>query len=246
MTRWKLVIEYDGGGFCGWQRQREGVSAQGVIEAAIRAFSGEDAVLHVAGRTDAGVHAQGQVAHFDLEKEVAAERVRDALNFHVRPHPLAILSAEEAAADFHARFDATSRIYRYTIVNRRPPLALSAGRAWHVRESLDETAMREAARILLGKHDFSTFRASGCQSSSPIKTLDRLDIERCGETIFLETSARSFLYHQVRNMVGTLALVGSGRWSVEDFARAFAAASRGSGGPTAPPEGLCLMKVEYP
>jgi tRNA pseudouridine38-40 synthase len=245
MTRWKLTIEYDGSGFSGWQRQNHALSVQQVIEEAIEKFSSESAALFVAGRTDAGVHAAAQVAHFDLEKEITGDKIRDAINFHVRPHKVAIVKAEEVPPDFHARFSALSRSYRYTVFNRRAPSVLTP-LVWHIERELDVPAMQEAGKILLGHHDFSTFRAQNCQAKSPIKTLDKLDIAREGERIFFDVRARSFLYHQVRNMVGTLAMVGSGQWSVAQFAEAFAACDRTKGGPTAPPQGLCLMEVEYP
>ncbi len=245
MTRWKLTLEYDGTGFCGWQRQEHDLSVQQVLEEAILKFSGEAAALHVAGRTDAGVHAKAQVAHFDLEKEFDAKTVESAINFYVRPHRVCVLAAEEVPETFHARFDAKQRSYRYLLVNRRPPLALLAHRAWHFPRPLTLAPMQEAAALLLGKHDFSTFRAAHCQANSPIKTLDKLTVAQDGYTFVFETEARSFLYHQVRNMVGTLAMVGTGQWSVADFAAAFAAADRTKGGPTAPPEGLYFWGVAY-
>ncbi len=244
-TRWKLTIEYDGTDFCGWQKQNDCVTVQQVIEEAILSFSGEPASLFVAGRTDSGVHALAQVAHFDLEKEFEPHAISGAINYFVRPHRVSILKAERVAPDFHARFDAKARSYRYLIVNRHAPLALTASHAWHYPKPLDAQAMQSAAQLLLGKHDFSTFRASHCQANSPIRTLDQMDIMRQDDLIVLETSARSFLYHQVRNMVGTLAMVGSGQWSVQDFAEAFAAADRTKGGPTAPPDGLYFQSVLY-
>lgn len=245
MTRWKLTLEYDGSGFCGWQRQAHDLSVQQVVENAILKFSGETVTLHVAGRTDAGVHARGQVAHFDLAKEIAADAVQGAINFHVRPHRVSVIRAETVSMEFHARFGAISRAYRYRIINRRAPLALAAGQAWHVVKPLELEPMRLAAQALIGKHDFSTFRAANCQANSPIRTLDELSVTRDGEEFTVETRARSFLYHQVRNMVGTLALVGSGQWSVGDFAAAFAAKDRTKGGPTAPADGLCFWEVKY-
>ncbi|MDD2324805.1 MAG: tRNA pseudouridine(38-40) synthase TruA [Alphaproteobacteria bacterium] len=244
-TRWKLVIEYDGSGFCGWQRQASVPSVQQTIEDAIFAFSGERVTLHVAGRTDAGVHALAQVAHFDLEKQVEPHTVYGAINYHVRPAKVSLLSAQVVPTDFHARFDAKARSYRYLIANRSAPLALSAGKAWHVPRPLEIEPMQKAASLLLGKHDFSTFRASHCQANSPWRTLDVLDIAREGEVIVFFTKARSFLYHQVRNMVGTLTMVGAGQWSVEDFEAAFKAADRTRGGPTAPSEGLYFQDVFY-
>lgn len=246
MTRWKIKIEYDGSAFSGWQRQAHALSVQQAIEEAITKFTNEAPTVHVAGRTDAGVHALGQVAHFDLEKEVKAGEVQGAINFHIRPHPVSILEAESVPDDFHARFSALNRAYRYIIVNRRAPLALADKKAWLVPRPLDIAPMQEAAQILIGKHDFSTFRAHGCQSNSPLRTLDEMNIRREGETIIFETRARSFLYHQVRNMVGTVAMVGNGQWSVQDFKQAFEAADRTKGGPTAPPDGLYFLNVEYP
>ena len=246
MTRYKLTVEYDGSGFHGWQRQANAVSVQQVLEEAIKNFSSEDVSLQVAGRTDAGVHARANVAHFDLRKDTTGDVVRDALNFYVRPHRVAVISAEQVADDFHARFQAEGRSYRYLIVNRRPPLALMANHAWHVIKPLDIVPMQEAARRILGKHDFSTFRAQGCQAPSPVKTLDKLGILRDGENITFDVGARSFLYHQVRNMVGTLTMVGTGQWSVADFQAAFEARNRPAGGPTAPPQGLIFWGVTYP
>lgn len=247
LTRWKLTLEYDGSGFCGWQRQASDIiSVQRVLEDAVYKFSGENVTAHVAGRTDAGVHARAQVAHIDLEKETEADVIMGALNFHVRPHKLAILSVERVSAAFHARFEALHRSYRYYIVNRRAPLALLAEKAWHVPRPLDVEAMQRAAALLIGKHDFSTFRAQHCQSNSPIRTLDQLDVTIEGEAIVFYARARSFLYHQVRNMVGTLSMVGLGQWSVEDFRSAFLACDRTKGGPTAPPHGLFFWGVEYP
>ncbi|HUY69184.1 MAG TPA: tRNA pseudouridine(38-40) synthase TruA [Alphaproteobacteria bacterium] len=245
MTRWKLTLEYDGTGFCGWQRQAHDVSVQQVLEDAFKKFSGEDITLHVAGRTDAGVHALAQGAHCDLAKDATTDTVRDAVNFHVRPHRVAVLEAEAVAADFHARFSAKSRRYRYRIVNRRAPLALEADYAWHVPKPLDVAAMHEAAQTLIGHHDFSTFRAHNCQSNSPLKTLDVLNVAQDGDSIFFEAEARSFLYHQVRNMVGTLVLVGGGQWTPADFKAAFEAHDRRKGGPTAPPHGLYFERVKY-
>jgi tRNA pseudouridine38-40 synthase len=198
-----------------------------------------------AGRTDAGVHALGQVAHFDLAKETTADTVRDALNFHLKPAPIAVLKAEAVDQDFHARFSAKARLYRYRIANRRPPLALDRGRAWLVWGELDAAAMQEAAQVLVGHHDFTSFRATLCQAKSPVKTLDVLEVRREGEDIFVNARAQSFLHHQVRNMVGTLKLVGEGKWTKADVAAALAARNRSAGGPTAPPEGLYLTEVWY-
>ena len=245
MPRYKATIEYDGTGFVGWQRQATGPSIQQSIEEAILKFCGEKIVVHGAGRTDAGVHALGQVAHFDLEREAETERVRAAINFHLKPAPIVLVSVEEAAPDFNARTSARHRAYLYRIMNRRAPPALDKGRAWHVPQKLDVAAMHAAAQVLVGKHDFTTFRASLCQAKSPVKTLDRLDVVREGDVVNVHAEARSFLHHQVRNMVGTLNLVGQGKWSAEDLRRALEARDRAAGGPTCPPDGLYLMRVGY-
>ncbi|MCC7346948.1 MAG: tRNA pseudouridine(38-40) synthase TruA [Variibacter sp.] len=245
MPRYKLTIEYDGAPFSGWQMQANGPSVQGVLTAALRAFSGEDVTVQGAGRTDAGVHARGQVAHVDLGVAHEPDRVRDAVNAHLRPHPVAVLAAEEAPADFDARFSARKRHYLYRIVNRRPDLALDRGRAWRVPRPLDAVAMQEAARHLIGKHDFTTFRAAECQAASPVKTLDQLDVVRRGSDIDIITSARSFLHHQVRSMVGSLVHVGEGRWRPDDMAAALAARRRSACGTVSPAAGLYLMAVEY-
>ena len=245
MTRFKLTLEYDGGGFVGWQRQDNGPSIQAALEEAVAGFCGESVTLHGAGRTDAGVHALGQVAHLDIAKSVTADKLRDALNAHLRPAPIAVLRAEEVGEEFHARFSATRRRYLYHIVNRRAPLALARGRAWFVPASLDAAAMHKAAQSLLGQHDFTSFRAAECQAKSPVKTLDRLDVTREAEEIRVETEARSFLHHQVRNMVGTLRLVGEGKWSADDLRAALDAKDRAAAGPTAPAEGLYLVAVDY-
>ncbi len=246
MTRWKLTIEYDGGGLVGWQRQDNGPSVQQALEEAVARFCGERVTAHAAGRTDAGVHATGQVAHLDIAKTTTAETVRDALNFHLKPAPIAVRTVEAVDDGFHARFSATGRSYLYRIVNRRAPLALERGRAWQVGAPLDAASMQAAARELVGHHDFSSFRAALCQAASPVKTLDRLEVMRHGEEIAIVAGARSFLHHQVRNMVGTLKLVGEGKWSAADVARALAARDRAAAGPTAPPEGLYLTAVRYP
>jgi tRNA pseudouridine38-40 synthase len=245
MPRYRLVIEYDGAPFVGWQVQDNGTSVQGVLADAIAAFCGESVAVHGAGRTDAGVHASGQVAHVDLARDWDTDTVRDAVNAHLRPHPVAVLSAEVAAADFDARFSATKRHYLYRIVNRRADLALDRRRAWRIGRPLDTEAMQAAAQRLVGRNDFTTFRAAECQAKSPVKTLDRLDVEREGEEIRIHASARSFLHTQVRSMVGSLALVGEGRWSSDDLAQALDARDRTACGPVAPPDGLYLMRVDY-
>ncbi|HUI94247.1 MAG TPA: tRNA pseudouridine(38-40) synthase TruA, partial [Xanthobacteraceae bacterium] len=229
----------------GWQVQDNGLSVQGVLLAAVTAFSGETAAFQGAGRTDAGVHAEGQAAHVDLAKEWDTDTVRDALNAHLRPHPVAVLAAEAVAADFDARFSAAKRHYLYRIVNRRADLALDRSRAWRIARPLDADAMHTAAQRLLGRHDFTTFRAAECQAKSPVKTLDRLDVARHGEEIDIRASARSFLHTQVRSMVGSLVLVGDGRWSADDLAGALAARDRTACGPVAPADGLYLVRVDY-
>lgn len=245
MPRYKLTIEYDGAPFVGWQIQQNGLSVQGVLETAFAAFAGEAVTVKGAGRTDAGVHALGQVAHVDLPRDFDTDTVRDAANAHLRPHPVAVLSAEPAADDFDARFSALRRHYIYRIVNRRAPLALDEGRAWRVPRPLDVPAMHVAAQRLLGKHDFTTFRAAECQAASPEKTLDRLDVDRSGDDLMVTAVARSFLHHQVRSMVGSLVLVGDGRWSGDDLFAALRARDRSACGPVAPPDGLYLVAVEY-
>ena len=245
MPRYKLTLEYDGTPFQGWQSQADGPTVQGVLQTAVAAFSCEIVAVQGAGRTDAGVLARGQVANFDLAKAWVTDTVRDALNAHLRPHPVAILQVEHAGADFNARTSAVRRHYLYRIVNRRADLALELNRAWRLPRPLDEKAMHTAAQMLVGKHDFTTFRAAECQAKSPVKTLDRLDVTRDGEEINVRASARSFLHTQVRSMVGSLALVGEGKWSADDLARALDARDRTACGPLAPPEGLYLMKVDY-
>lgn len=243
--RWKLTVEYDGAGLVGWQRQDNGPSVQAALEAAIHAFCGETVTVHGAGRTDAGVHAWGQVAHADIQKATDADTVRDALNAHLRPSPIAVLEARPVDDDFHARFSATGRAYLYRIVNRRAPPALEAGRAWHIPVPLDADAMHDAARALIGKHDFTSFRASLCQAKSPVKTLSALEVARDGELVLIRARARSFLHHQVRNIVGTLMLVGVAKWTRADVEAALAARDRAAAGQTAPPHGLYLTEVLY-
>lgn len=245
MPRYKLTLEYDGGAFVGWQTQANGPSIQAAVEAAIHSFCGEDTRLHAAGRTDAGVHALAMVAHFDLSAPKPLERIEGALNYYLRDSGIVVLAAEEVSDDFHARFSARKRHYLYRIINRRAPLALDKGKAWHVPVPLDAAAMHEAAQRLVGHHDFTTFRDTHCQAQSPVKTLDQLVVEEDGAEIFIHASARSFLHHQVRNMVGTLKLVGEGKWTPDDVTKALEARDRAAGGPTAPPDGLYFVAVEY-
>jgi tRNA pseudouridine38-40 synthase len=245
VPRYKLTIEYDGTGLVGWQRQANGLSVQEALETAITRFCGERVTVHGAGRTDAGVHALGQSAHLDLPRTVPPDVLRSALNHHLRPAAISILDAETAREDFDARISATGRVYRYRMLSRRAPPALERGRVWHVASPLDLAAMQEGARHLVGHHDFTTFRDSLCQAKSPLKTLDALELRRSGDEIHIEARARSFLHHQVRNMAGTLKLVGLGRWCPDDVAGALAARDRRAGGPTAPAEGLYLVEVRY-
>ena len=245
MTRWKLIVEYDGGPFVGWQRQANGPSVQAALETAVYRFAQEQVVVQGAGRTDSGVHALGQVAHIDLAKAADADTVRDALNFHLKPDPVTVLSATSVDTEFHARFSATRRAYLYRILDRRPPPAVDAGRVWHVNHRLDADAMHAAAQELVGQHDFTSFRAKDCEADSPVKTLDRLDVRRSGPEIHINAVARSFLHHQVRNFAGTLKLVGEGKWRRDDVGEALAACDRAAAGPTAPAEGLYLVEVAY-
>jgi tRNA pseudouridine38-40 synthase len=246
MPRYKLTIEYDGTGLVGWQRQASGLSVQEIVETAVERFCGEAVRVYGAGRTDAGVHALAQVAHLDLPRETEPDEIRGALNHHVRPHAVSVLAVELAPATFNARTSARARHYRYRILNRRAPPALERDRVWHVGPPLDVEAMRQGASHLLGAHDFTTFRDALCQAKSPIKTIDALDVARIGEEVMVEARARSFLHHQVRNMVGTLKLVGLGKWSPLHVKRALEARDRRAGGPTAPAQGLCLVAVLYP
>jgi len=245
VPRYKLTIEYDGAPFAGWQIQADRPTVQGVLTAAVEALSGEKTPVQGAGRTDAGVHARGQVAHVDLAKEWDTDTVRDALNAHLRPNPVAILSAERVADGFNARTSAVRRHYLYRIINRRADLTLDAGHAWRVPRPLDAAAMHAAAQRLVGKHDFTTFRSTECQAKSPVKTLQRLDVERAGDDVIVLASARSFLHSQVRSMVGSLVMVGEGKWSADDLSSVLAAADRTACGQVAPPDGLYLMRVDY-
>jgi tRNA pseudouridine38-40 synthase len=245
VPRYKLTLEYDGAPFAGWQIQAGQKTVQGVLMAAAEAFSGEKVALQGAGRTDAGVHARAQVAHVDLAKDWDTDTVRDALNAHLRPHPVAVLTAEKVGGDFNARTSAVKRHYLYRIVNRRADLTLDLGRAWRVPRPLDAAAMHAAAQTLVGKHDFTTFRSTECQAKSPVKTLDQLDVARDGEEVTVLASARSFLHNQVRSMVGSLVMVGEGKWSADDLAKALAARDRAACGQVAPPDGLYLVRVDY-
>ncbi|WP_032112805.1 tRNA pseudouridine(38-40) synthase TruA [Candidatus Paracaedibacter symbiosus] len=246
MYRYKLTIEYDGRFFCGWQRQKNILSVQEAIETAVRSFSGQqDVLVYGSGRTDAGVHALGQVAHVDLEKEFAPYRVMDALNFYLRAYAVTILAVDQMPTDFHARFSAKSRSYVYRIINRRGPLAIETGRAWHVIKPLDTASMQEAAQLLVGLHDFNSFRAIRCQAASSLRMVDSFTVTKHNETVQLEVQSRSFLHNQVRIMVGSLVLIGEGKWTLEDLSRALALADRREAGPTAPPDGLYFSKIIY-
>ena len=245
MPRYKITVEYDGGPFVGWQRQESGPSIQAALENAVFAFSGERVHVQGAGRTDAGVHARGQVAHFDLAREHPLESVRGALTFHLKPNPIVVTTVEIVPPEFHARFSATWRRYHYRILNRRTPAALDRGQVWHVPVPLDARAMVAAAAVLVGRHDFNSFRSASCQAASSLKTLDLLSVCHDGEEIRIDVGARSFLHNQVRILVGTLQLVGRGQWSRCDVEEALMARDRTRAGPTAPPQGLCLMEVRY-
>lgn len=243
--RYKLLLEYDGAGFIGWQRQAAGVSVQSALEEAALKFSGAEAATGAAGRTDTGVHALGMVAHVDLVRAYDPDTVRKALNFYMKPHPVAVLEASLAPEGFHARFSALERRYLYRIFNHPSPPVLDRHRVWWVSNPLDETAMTQGAAHLIGHHDFSTFRAGDCQAKSPFKTLDDLSVERSGHEIHVRARSRSFLHRQVRNMVGTLKMVGEGRWRPDDVKKSLEARARAAGGPTAPPQGLYFAGVSY-
>lgn len=245
MTRFKLIVEYDGRPFMGWQRQPDGPTVQLVIEQAIKAITGIDPVLHAAGRTDAGVHGEAMVAHVDLDTRLTPFRLMGGINAMLRPHPVSITACAIMPDDWHARFSCTGRRYIYRIIDRRAPLALDAGRAWRVNKSVDADKMHAAAQVLVGTHDFTTFRSAHCQSATPVKTLDRLDVSRIGNKIEVEAAARSFLQHQVRSMVGCLAMVGKGRWSVADLKAALEAKDRAALGFNAPPDGLYFVEARY-
>jgi len=246
MQRYKCTVEYDGRPYHGWQYQDEVISVQQVFEAALEKLVKTFVRVHVSGRTDAGVHALGQVVHFDLEKVYSAEAVMNALNHYLQPAPVAVISAEMVDQDFHARFGSKKRYYMYRIINRRPPLTFEAGLAWGVYKPLDISAMNEAAQHLVGTYDFTSFRATECQAKSPIKTLERLEVVTCADKeVRIYAESRSFLHHQVRNMVGTLVLVGKGSWQPVDVKKALEAKRRSAGGPTAPADGLYFVRVEY-
>lgn len=254
MTRWKCTLEYNGSDYVGWQRQKDGPSIQQAVEEAIYGFYQQEVTVHVAGRTDAGVHARGQVMHVDLEdfkKPMGGFEIAKAINAYLRPQPISVLRAEIVADDFHARFEAKNKLYTYRIINRPSLLGLDRGLACHVKRSLDVKAMADAGTVLLGHHDFTTFRDSDCQAKSPMRTLDRLEFEtrdydNCGgQEILMHVEAKSFLHHQVRNIIGTLMLVGDGKWTKDDVAKALKAKDRTKGGPTAPADGLYLVRIDY-
>jgi len=246
VPRFAFTVEFDGRPFMGWQRQAHGPSVQQAIEDAIAAVTGQAAIVHAAGRTDAGVHGLAMRAHADVETGIAPFRLMEAINARIRPQPVAILACETVAEDWHARFSCVGRSYVYRIVNRRAPLTVENGLAWRVGQPLDEGAMHAAAQMLVGLHDFTTFRSAHCQSASPVKTLDRLDVSREGERIAIHAAARSFLHHQVRSMVGCLAMVGMGRWSADDLRAALEAKDRAALGLNAPPDGLYFLRADYP
>ena len=246
MTRWRLTIEYDGGPFMGWQRQDHGPSVQQALEGALQKMTGEQTEFHAAGRTDAGVHALAMAAHVDVMKSLTPHRLREGLNALVRPQPISVTEVEEVADDWHARFSCIGRRYLYRILNRRAPPALERGRLWHIALPLDLAAMQQGAGHLVGRHDFTTFRSAHCQSDNPVKTLDRLEVSRASDEIRIEAAARSFLHHQVRSMVGCLALVGRGQWAPDDMRKALEARDRAALGLNAPPHGLYFVEAVYP
>lgn len=246
MTRWRLTIEYDGGPFVGWQLQDNGASVQQVLEQALERMTGERAAVTAAGRTDAGVHALAMSTHADIARAVTPHRLREGLNALVRPHPVSVLAVEPVADDWHARFSCLGRRYLYRILSRRAPPALDSGRVWHIPVPLDIEAMQAGADLLVGRHDFTTFRSAHCQSASPVKTLDRLQVSREGDEIHIEAAARSFLHHQVRSMAGCLALVGRGQWRAQDMGQALDARDRAALGLNAPPHGLYFVEAIYP
>lgn len=246
MTRFALTLEFDGSPFIGLQRQDHGPTVQQSVEDAAFRITGEQVRMHAAGRTDSGVHALGMVAHVDVAKPFAPQRLMDALNALMRPAPVAVLACKVVPDDWHARFSCIGRAYEYRITNRRAPLTLDKGRAWHIARPINAAAMHEAAQALVGHHDFTTFRSAHCQSASPVKTLDTLDVSREGEHVIVRAAARSFLHHQVRSMVGTLALVGQGQWRIEQVRQALEACDRAELGLNAPPDGLYFVQATYP
>ena len=246
MTRFALTLEYDGGPFMGLQRQDHGPTVQQAVEEAVLAVTGETVTMHSAGRTDSGVHALAMRSHVDIAKDIEPFRLMEALNALLRPAPVAVLACEVVPDDWHARFSCIGRAYEYRIANRRAPLTLEKGKAWHLARELDAEAMHRAAQALVGRHDFTTFRSAHCQAKDPVKTLDRLDVRREGDHVIVEAAARSFLHHQVRSMVGTLALVGQGQWREEQVAEALAAKDRAALGLNAPSEGLYFVRAVYP
>ena len=246
MTRFRLTVEFDGGPFMGWQRQAHGPSVQQALEEAVAAVTGETVVSHAAGRTDAGVHALAMTAHVDVAKAITPFRLMEGVNALIRPNPIAILACEIVPDDWHARFSCVGREYLYRMSNRRAPLTLDLGRAWRIARDLDADAMHDAAQVLVGLHDFTTFRSAHCQAESPVKTLDRLDVRRKGDEVLVEAAARSFLHHQVRSMVGCLSMVGQGQWNKADLKDALKAADRAALGLNAPPDGLYFVKANYP
>ena len=243
--RFKLIVEYDGLPFMGWQRQAHGPSVQAVIEDAAQTILQEPITVHAAGRTDAGVHGLGMVAHMDVKRAITPFRLVEGINARLRPHPVAILACDPVPDDFHARFSCRARHYEYRIINRRAPLTLDAGKAWRIAATLDADAMHTAAQALIGHHDFTTFRSAHCQADSPLRTLDRLDVIRTGDRISVSANARSFLHHQVRSMVGCLAMVGEGKWSANDLKAALDARDRSALGFNAPPDGLYFVRADY-
>lgn len=245
LNRFKLTIEYDGSCYHGWQMQDAAPSIQEELEKAAFKFCQNECRFHAAGRTDAGVHAKGMVAHVDIPRDIEAYKVMDALNYHLKDIPISILKSEQVDDEFHARFSAKKRYYRYHIINRRAKLSLMKGKAWQIKETLNVEAMNDAAQVLIGKHDFTTFRSVQCQSNSPLKTLEKLDVSRDGENIYIDTSAISYLHHQVRSMVGCLYYVGRGKWTKRDLKNALEAKDRAALGYNAPPDGLYFMKVDY-
>ena len=246
MTRWRLTVEYDGGPFMGWQRQEHGPSVQQTLEEALLRMTGEKAAFTAAGRTDAGVHALAMPTHVEINRELTSHRLREGLNALVRPHPISVLSVEQVEGDWHARFSCTGRRYLYRILNRRAPPALDSGKVWHIAVPLELDPMLEGAAFLIGRHDFTTFRSAQCQSDSPVKTLDSLEVSRVGGEIHIRAAARSFLHHQVRSMVGCLALVGRGQWRPSDIQKALEARDRSALGFNAPPHGLYFVEAIYP